>query len=719
MKHNFIKRYFPLLLLLLVVGQGFSQEVLTGLSYNVQIRKENARVRMRGGDSTVYEAVKLPFVDDFSNYVGFPNPVLWQDRAGFVNASYPLNPPTLGVMTLDALNAEGKIYEHASSSPFGADTMTSRPIRLDSVFATPQRPLTLADAIYFSFYYQPGGGAYINDGNFLEWERRGDQPETDDSLVVEFGYETGDTVFLNRYVYGDYILESDHEAGDTIWNPFIATDFVILENFADSGTVFQMPMDSIFGPEQVWNRVWATPGCSLDDWLLEDSLRYFKQVLIPIADEQYLRNNFQFRFRNYASLEDNGIVGMASNVDQWHIDYVQLHYNRTVTDSFPNDVAFVIPPLSLLKNYQAMPWNQFRQSELITRFDNKISNLSDGIQNVKYTYYIYDENNAELKHYTTNNFNANPYYPSGLHTYAPHATPAADFTLPTNNADSALFRAVHVFAKEGYNDVRTCNDTAIFEQKFYNYYAYDDGVAENGYSILSNVASPEIYFAMRFTLNEPDTLRAVRMWFNPVLNDANLEPFTLMVWNNAGGEPGEVLYSQEAVLPAHEEDYLDFVTYFLEEPLNVSGTFYVGFYQTHNVQLNLGFDCNNDGREHFLYKIANEWRQPFLKGVPMVRPVLGKYFKPKGVSVEEQSVYNEMQWMVYPNPATDYVTMASDNDSDLKTAELFDLTGKLLRNKTFYQSEEQFDLSDFAQGIYLLKLTVENQKPIIKKIIKK
>lgn len=715
---SIINKYFTLFFLLMSISSLSAQEILTGLVQNAQIRKAYAKTLAKGGDSTIYEAVKLPFTDDFSNYTGYPSATLWSDKQGFVNNSFALYPPTIGVVTLDALDAEGKVYPHASASTFPADTLTSRLIRLDSVFNNNPRPLTIADAIYFSFYYQPGGGTYYSNGGFLQWERIGDQPESEDMLVLEFGYETGDTIFMNDFIYGDYITDTVHEAGDTILNPFIDGDFIILDNFTDSGTVIKMPMDSIFGPEAIWNEIWSTNGCSLDSWLKEDSLQYFKQVLIPINDPQYLRDNFQFRFRNYASLEDNGLTGLASNVDQWHIDYVQLNYNRTLQDSFPDDVAFVMPPKSLLKDYQSMPWNQFRQEELAEAFDNKLSNLyndEDGA-NVKYTYSV-TKGNTTVKNYISNNFNAYPYYHHGFHTYAPHAAPAIDFELPTDGSDSALFVVTHIFSKAGYNDVRVANDTAIFEQKFYNYYAYDDGTAENGYSILSTNSNPEASLAVRFKLNEPDTLRAIRMWFNHVKDDANEEPFTLMVWSDDGGEPGDVIYSQSSQLPSHAKEFLDFYTYFLDEPIALSGTFYVGFYQNHDVQLNIGFDRNNDGRAHFMYRTTNSWKEPYLKGTPMIRPVLGKYFEAEDVAIANCDK-TEIKCSVYPNPASDELHIAVQGHTGKKSVRLYDLSGKLLIADEFSGETGTINLNRQAAGIYILYVTGDKIKET-KKIIKK
>jgi hypothetical protein len=66
----------------------------------------------------------------------------------------------MGVVTLDALGADGKVYLHGTRDVFGADTLTSRPIRLDSLFNPIRRVIRIQDSIYFSFYYQPGGGTF-------------------------------------------------------------------------------------------------------------------------------------------------------------------------------------------------------------------------------------------------------------------------------------------------------------------------------------------------------------------------------------------------------------------------------------------------------------------------------------------------------------------------------------------------------------------------------
>ena len=690
---------------------GISQEVLTGVVQNATLVKAAKKgIPVRSGS-----AVKLPFVDDFSNYTGYPDPEIWLDREGYVNRGFSVYPPSLGVVTLDALDEYGRVYAHASRNTFPADTLTSNLIRLDSNF-TQHRRMQVADSLYMSFYYQPAGGSQNADAG--GWEIVGDAPEHNDKLVLEFGYATGNTVFAG-FIYGEYTIEEGqyYSAGDSIENPFFPGTYFVFDNDAYSGQTILIPADSLFEDEYVWNEVWSSFGCKLSEWITEDPLQYFKQVMIPITDEQYFRDNFQFRFRNFASLDQDAwtgsnIVGWSSNCDQWNIDYIRLDLNRTKNDLYPNDVAFVSPSISSLKEYQAMPWKQFRSSDMITHFHNDLSNLSNTVKNTYYTFNIVKNHQQTIYVSPLNNENANPYYPNGLHTYEHHANPALEMSYEYDGADSALFTITHVFSMVGGNDVCKSNDTSVFEQKFYNYYAYDDGTAEAGYCLLSTMTNPQASFAVKFTLAEPDTLQAVRIWFNHTLNDENVAPFTLMVWDDQNGFPGNVLYEMPSQLPGFEDDYLDFVPYYLEEPLAVSGTFYVGFYQNHDIQLNIGFDQNNDARGKFFYRTAADWFESFYKGAPMIRPVVGKSFDHSSVKP-----YNKLSDIkLYPNPTHDKLFVQRDFEDEELHYQILNIYGQCLESGQL-QSDE-LSLAPYADGVYFVKFFSKNKPVKTEKIIK-
>lgn len=707
LKSNTIFAFWCILLSFPLLATG--QEYITGLTQNPLLLKNKSHETQLKSST----ALKLPFVEDFSKGTGYPDANMWQDKQAFINNTYPIFPPSIGVATLDAIDEHGKIYQHASRESFPADTLTSNLIRLDSNF-TLHRPMRVADSIYFSFYYQPGGGCRVSPA--VEWERIGDAPEFDDELILEFGYATGNMIFTG-FEYGEYILgdEEHYIAGDSIENPFMPGCFYVFESTAYPGEIVMIPADSIFGPEYIWNRVWHSNGCSLDSWLTENPLQYFKQVLIPITDEQYFRNNFQFRFRNYASLDldswsSNNIVGWTSNCDQWHIDYIRLDVDRSQNDFYPNDVAFVSPTTSALQLYQSMPWNQYRSSDMASHFQNDLSNLSASTKNTAYHYSV-RKNGANVYTSLENNENAHPFHTNGLHDYSYHANPAIDFMYEYDNQDSATFIITHIFRMEGANDELKENDTCVFEQKFYNYYAYDDGTAEAGYCLLSSEGNPESSVAVQFKLAQPDTLRCVRMWFNQTLNDENVDYFTLKVWDDIDGKPGEEIYSLPAQLPQFATDFLDFVNYYPEEPIPVSGTFYIGFTQTHNTQLNLGFDQNNDARGHFFYKTSNDWRESFYKGAPMIRPVLGAAYDHSGVQTRKVSDIR-----IYPNPTEDKVFVDFD-DMEILQYQLLDICGRILENKTL--SQPYIQLGEYVPGMYILKIYKDKKLLSTEKIIKR
>jgi hypothetical protein len=113
-------------------------------------------------------SMELPFTDDFSTDK-FPGnsdgePVHWMGRKAFRNLTYPLNPPSLGVATMDGADEYGYPYDfNGGNAGLPADTLESVSINLD---------YPPSSNIYFSFFYQGKG--------------LGDLPEVNDSLVLQF-----------------------------------------------------------------------------------------------------------------------------------------------------------------------------------------------------------------------------------------------------------------------------------------------------------------------------------------------------------------------------------------------------------------------------------------------------------------------------------------------------------------------------------------------------
>jgi uncharacterized repeat protein (TIGR03803 family) len=69
---------------------------------------------------------------------------------------------------------------------------------------------------------------------------------------------------------------------------------------------------------------------------------------------------------------------------------------------------------------------------------------------------------------------------------------------------------------------------------------------------------------------------------------------------------------------------------------------------------------------------------------------------------------------LYPNPVTDWLTIKLGEESIKKEISIVDLTGRQMVQKDMYGSEAQINVSDYSQGIYLLKVSSSTTTRIIK-----
>lgn len=579
----------------------------------------------------------LPFIDDFSNYVGIPNPDKWETFGAVVNCSYQFNPPSVGVVTLDATDIYGKLYAHATSSPFYADTLASRFIRLDSVLSPYGIALSPSDSVYLSFYVQPAGGSG------KQWEMIGSRPSAEDSIILEF-----------------------------------------------------------YSPETGWSRIWSMGGEHADS-LYNRYGSYYKYVLIPITDQAYFNKEFRFRFRNMASLSNSSLSSYIGNCDQWNIDYVYLNRNRSFEDTSRRDLAFVEPAPSMLKRYQAMPSRQFRQDEMADSLHIKIVNLADMALSSTYKYEITNESGMRLYSYDGGFENISPYSQTQQYQTSPnHARPTVDFVFDINSERWYAFDIIHIIKEGVGQDWLPANDTIRFKQIFEDYFAYDDGTAENGIGVEPISGS---HLAVRYDLNEKDTLSAVDIYFNTSLGEGNFKPFFICVWTCENGLPAEMIYKSEKLIP--RSDSLNrFARFVLDESIVLpAGSFFISLQTKGNDYLNIGFDRNTNSSEYTFSKTGSDWQQSFEKGSVMMRPYFG-YRASVGLYEVDAS-----RIKIYPNPASTKVYL-QNCDGLLKR--LFDMNGRML----LQTRENEIDISRFDCGVYILQVADEGRTIYHEKIIK-
>ena len=578
--------------------------------------------------------VSLPFFDDFAT--GSVDTRLWEQGGG-ANVTMDVSPlaPTVGTLTLDAIAADGRLYPSASTNLFPADTICSRPIRLDG--------MGVDDSVVLSFYYLPGGGY----GNL--WERVGETPGKYDSVFLDF-YSVADSA---------------------------------------------------------WHTVWCRGGTCVDSLIAHTGFAW-QYVSIPIVDDGYCDSNFRFRFRNYASLAATSKPGLKGNCDYWHIDYVMVGRGRdTSATAIPDfrDIAFAAPAQSSLVNYRAMPYRQYVAAEMAQTMHLDIVNLFGTALASQYGYEVFDAAGNSVYAYDGGYDNAPPFLPDGTYqTAAAHATPPVNFSFPPMNAP-AEYTIVHTVREGTGGDAHRGNDTVRYNQVFAHQYAYDDGTAENGYGLTSTAS--RLYLAYRFDLHVADTLTAVDMWFNHTFGDENeAVPFYITVWSmGSDGRPDEVLYRDNT---RRKPQYGGFAHYALEHPVMVSGHIFVGFEQSGNDYINLGFDRSFNTADRIYYHTSTDWQRSILSGSLMIRPGFGVAALPVGVGVVAMP-----EVTLRPNPVADILYI--DRLLSGARVEVFDMQGRRMCSTT----ECRIDVSAWAEGVYIVRviqsmLGVHTSKIVVK-----
>jgi len=683
----------------LFISKAMAQEILTGIQLNEEKFLFRADPELKSGLQEI-PVLTLPFFDDFSDSKIYPDTYRWTDQFVFINKDFPIYPINSGAATFDVIDNTGRVYEQASTVPFIADYLTSRPIRLDSVYLPAVKKLTPSDSVYFSFYYQPQG--------------RGDKPEHLDSLVLQFGYPSGrmilDFVDSITIPVDLILLENSIEfinPTDTVYSPEGCTEglYLISNRIYTWGDDITLPCDSVYKPEILWRKTWSTNGQTFEDFF-EENGSYFKQVLIPITDTLFFTSKFQFRFYNYGSIAGDIIPGTQGNVDQWNIDFVYLNHSRSINDIYYEKVTFSDRAPSFLKRYESMPYRQYRAAPTVAikpEIELKITNISSTTKNTRYRYDVHQISGNQYFAWDGGNCNLDPYLENGFQTCATgcgakHSCPpvtslfALDFDM-----DTTSFLIRHFISdSSGTNPLV---DSLVYRQGFYNYFAYDDGTPEKGYGLEPRGA----YLAMQFTLNTPDTLRGVQMLFNRTLNESNDKFFDLVVWKDNNGIPGEIIYRQIRQRPQWSDDLYGFHLYNFDQPLILNGTFYVGLMQEDAGSMNIGFDAVNNSKQYLFLNFNGFWENSNKDGSVMIRPVVGSSGL---VSLDDkQQLFPKV--LYYPNPTDGMIhfDVLSGSPDKPESISIHDLTGRSVFSSSFSST---IDVRFLPAGFYLLRLVSNN-----------
>lgn len=511
--------------------------------------------------------------------------------------------------------------------------------------------------LYFSFQYQPKG--------------LGEAPDPTDSLVVEF-------------------LSKDNNEWARAWSASA--------NFSNNKVIEK----NHFAKE-----IKTRKAASIDN-------AFFK-VMLPVTDERFRKDGFQFRFLNYASTPPNTQVpSLRGNGDHWHIDLVYLDSARTLNDTILDDVTFSQPLKSFLKNYESLPWKHFTSQAKLAESTNPPT------YKIQHRYLGSGPQNANFNRVFTVSDYSNPGRTVSADKDAVQIPPfqtidysrGYEYTFLSDWADSAKY------LMECYLEVDETtltpylhwNDTVRYTQQFFNYYAYDDGSAEMGYGIYGE-GTQGGKVALKYHSYVDDSLKGILIYFNRIIDFQYLDnTFDLMVWNDNNGKPGTVLYQKTEKKPTltYDADSL----YKIDTKLKLGGDFWVGTINGSDDMLNVGFDLNNNHNDKLYYNITGEWVQSNFKGSLMMKPVFGRFALGQ-TGIDKPT--SQTEFSLYPNPTSNQVSINIQENTKPDRIRILNLAGQVVLTKPF--DGNNIDVSNLPTGIYLFQLTLRNHNSTTKKLV--
>ncbi len=582
---------------------------------------------------------------------------------------------------------------HAESQEIIIGLQTNTLLKNHIPLYTESKALT-ADTLELPFFDDFSGRLLVPDGS--KWSDNYvfiNNTYTDKQITS--GVATFDALDSIGELYetaSSILFEADHLTSKPLNLDYPAAENIYLSFCYQAGGLADIPEENdsltlqFYAPaEDIWYSVWMSYGNSYPD---------FRPVIIGIDESRFLKKGFRFRFINYASLSANlNDLSLIGNCDQWNIDYVLLDKNREPGDTTYTDVAFTLPLRSLLNEHEAMPWKQFQEiqyQEMGEAVTIHYRNNDIIERNVTRNFEIWDVyNNTLSKFFTAGAINVLP--DSAVDYNAYHY-----YTFNSSNNDSALFMVKSWLITDDFDPKE--NDTMVYYQHFNNYFAYDDGSAEGGYGV-NGLGSNNAMVAYRFRSYIQDTIRGVQICFNDSYMNSNRRLFDIMIWDDAGDLPGDILYSQEEVMVKLADNLNGFHTYVFPTPVPVDNTFYVGWRQRSETFLNTGLDINTPHNGRQLYYINGNWNVSQISGSVMIRPVLGP---PLVTSVNDLQYRNENILHFWPNPANDFIIIDPELASGAAGSyniSIFDLQGREVINVPL---RDRIDISSLHEGIYII-----------------
>jgi hypothetical protein len=452
----------------------------------------------------------------------------------------------------------------------------------------------------------------------------------------------------------------------------------------------------------VWEPVWSTPG---------DTLQPFRQVMVPLTDTGYFNAQFRMRWINKATM------GISNS--HWHLDYIRLDAGRTIADTLVRDLAFSRQPRSVLADFTAMPFAHFKTNPAA---------------------FLASEQKAYLRNSGNTPFNLNVQYKakivepatdlgSGSGALAIGAWSADSVAMPMfdlasfNPPSSGTYVVEHTYyCPVMYPGSPRDNDTIVQQLVFDNYFAYDDGSAEQSYFLNLQPNAPGTTI-VEHALYLPDTLRGIAIKFARQVPSGAQKEFSIVVYKDIAynGGSDQLIYQEEFLYPHYEDTATELSVYEFSSPVLMEpGIFYVGIMQPAggiSDSLYIALDANREEINHRYFRVHTQWQASQLPGALMLRPLVGRNIP---LDLSEHSKASDAVWGLYPNPAKDRVQLLSaDAGIAYKSVkyQICDVQGKCLQQGVL-GADGSVEIAPLQAGIYFVRILKSGQPPVTLKMLK-
>ena len=428
----------------------------------------------------------------------------------------------------------------------------------------------------------------------------------------------------------------------------------------------------------------------------ETGRQVFSQIILPVSQQRYFHEEFQFRFQSFSSL--TGIF------DNWHLDYIYMNYARHAGDVHHIDRSMSAKPTALFSPYREIPHKQLLAGigDYLTRQNAYVSNLDSKVHPLEYRHTLV---NLSTNSQISSGYILGPRLEAGeigrqiggismegleIGSEGPLEI-LSQFVL--KSGDKNLFEEIGPQNDTLFLPVNLrVNDTITYVHRVDKKLAYDDGTGEFAAGINLNKGM----VACKFELKRKDVVTEIHINFPTVRPSSAGKNILVKIWKDLEGSP-PLTSENHIIVRSGINEFQEIV---LSSPVEVDGIFYVGFEQFTNNYIGVGLDRHNPiGRDILYTKLSPTWtRNEYIQGVLMIRCVFGEQ-APSTLSANR------------PPAEPAFVSHLSGGmlraNSPFSSMKILDIQGRL-RHKSGGLHRE-VNLSHLPDGIYFMEFVSEGK----------